>query len=74
MARISAIVRRHNRRPGGTRTYETSDEIAHSWWLPARDQQISLDDQAAKNDDDSPMLLQRLNKERRLQPNYGPRV
>ena len=66
MARISAIVRRHNRRPGGTRTYETSDEVAHSWQLLTREQQISLDDQAAKNHEDLPMLLQRLNKERRL--------
>jgi saccharopine dehydrogenase (NAD+, L-lysine-forming) len=52
--------------PGGTRTYETSDEVGHSWQLLTREQQISLDDQAAKNDEDSPMLLQRLNKERRL--------
>jgi len=66
MATISAIVRRHNRRPGGTCTYETSDEVAHSWQLLTREQQISLDDQAAKNHEDSPMLLQRLNKERRL--------
>jgi hypothetical protein len=58
MARISAIVRRHNRRPGGTRTYETSDEVAHSWELLTREQQIRLDDQAAKNHEDSPMLLQ----------------
>ena len=66
MARISAIVRRHNRRLGGTRTYETSGEVAHSWQLLTREQQISLGDQAVKNDEDSPMLLQGLNKERRL--------
>ncbi|MGB9024246.1 MAG: hypothetical protein WCC94_12545 [Candidatus Bathyarchaeia archaeon] len=66
MARISAIVRRHNRGPGGTHTYETSDEIAHSWQLLTREQQVSLDDQAAKNREDLPVLLERLLKERRL--------
>ncbi len=60
MARISAIVRRHNRRPRGTRTYETFDEIAHLRQLLTREQEISLNDQAAKNDEDSPMLLSRV--------------
>ena len=41
MARISVGVRRHNRRQGGTHTYETTDE-------------------------DLPVLLERLFKERRL--------
>ena len=66
MARISAVVRRHNRRPGGIHTYETSDEIAHYWQLLTREQQVSLDDQAAKNHEDLPVLLERLFKERRL--------
>jgi len=60
------IVRRHNRRPGGTRAYETSDEIAHCWQLLTREQQVGLDDQAAKNHEDLPVLLGRLFKERRL--------
>jgi len=66
MARISAAVRRHNRRAGGIHTYETSDEIAHCWQLLTREQQVSLDDQAAKNREDLPVLLERLFKERRL--------
>jgi len=66
MARISAAVRRHNRRAGGIHTYETSDEIAHCWQLLTREQQVSLDDQAAKNREDLPVLLERLLKERRL--------
>jgi hypothetical protein len=66
MARISAIVRPHNRRAGGVHTYETSNEIAHCWQLLTREQQISLDDQAAKNHEDLPVLLERLFKERRL--------
>jgi hypothetical protein len=66
MARISVVVRRHNRRPGGIHTIETSDEIAHYWQLLTREQQISLDDQAAKNHEDLPVLLERLSKERRL--------
>ncbi|MGB9023873.1 MAG: hypothetical protein WCC94_10635 [Candidatus Bathyarchaeia archaeon] len=66
MARISAVVRRHNRRAGGIHTYETSDEIAHCWQLLTREQQVSLGDQAAKNHEDLPMLLERLLKERRL--------
>ncbi|MGA2238852.1 MAG: hypothetical protein ABSG74_06550 [Candidatus Bathyarchaeia archaeon] len=66
MARISAIVRRHNRRPAGIHTFETSDEIAHSWQLLTREQQVSLNDQAAKNHEDLPVLLERLLKERRL--------
>jgi hypothetical protein len=41
MARISVVVRRHNKRQGGTHTYETTDE-------------------------DLPVLLERLFKERRL--------
>jgi len=66
MARITAVVRRHNRRPGGVHTYETSDEIAHHWQLLTREQQISLDDQAAKNHEYLPVLLERLFRERRL--------
>jgi hypothetical protein len=66
MARISVLVRRHNRREGGTRTYETTDEIAHCWQLLTKEHQISLDDQAAKNHEDLPVLLERLFKERRL--------
>jgi hypothetical protein len=66
MARISVAVRRHNRRAGGINTYETSDEIAHFWQLLPREQQISLDDQAAKNHEDLPVLLERLFRERRL--------
>jgi len=41
MARISVVVRRHNKRQGETHTYETTDE-------------------------DLPVLLERLFKERRL--------
>jgi hypothetical protein len=66
MATISAVVRRHNRKPGGIHTYETSDEIAHRWQLLTREQQISLDDQAAKNHEDLPVLLERLFRERML--------
>jgi hypothetical protein len=66
MARISVVVRRQNRRPGGIHTFETSDEIAHSWQLLTREQQVSLDDQAAKNHEDLSVLLERLSKERRL--------
>jgi hypothetical protein len=66
MAKITVIVRRHNRRPGGVRTYETSDEIAHYWQLLTREQQVGLDDQAAKNHEYLPALLERLSKERRL--------
>jgi hypothetical protein len=66
MARISAVVRPHNRRAGGVHTYETSDEIAHHWQLLTREQQVGLDDQAAKNHEDLPVLLERLFKERRL--------
>jgi hypothetical protein len=66
MARISAVVRRHNRKPSGIHTYETSDEIAHYWQLLTREQQVSLDDLAAKNHEYLPVLLERLFKERRL--------
>jgi len=66
MARISAVVRRHNRRAGGVHTYETSEGIAHYWRLLTREQQMSLDDQAAKNHEDLPVLLERLFRERRL--------
>jgi hypothetical protein len=66
MARISVTVRRQKRKPGGSHTYETSDEIAHSWQLLTREQQVGLDDQAAKNHEDLPVLLGRLFKERRL--------
>jgi len=66
MARISVAVRRHDRRPSEVHTYETTDEIAHCWQLLTKEQQSSLDDQAAKNHEDLPMLLERLFKERRL--------
>jgi hypothetical protein len=66
MASISVVVRRHNRRAGGTHTYETTDEIAHCWQLLTKEQQMSLDDQAAKSHEDLPVLLERLFKERRL--------
>ena len=66
MARISVVVRRHNRGEGGIHTYETSDEIAHFWQLLTKEQQISLDDQAAKSHEDLSVLLERLFKERRL--------
>ena len=66
MARISAVVRRHNRRPGGIHTYETSNEIAHYWQLLTKEQQSTLDGQAARNYEDLPVLLERLFKERRL--------
>jgi len=60
------IIPRHNRREGGIHTYETTDEIAHRWQLLTKEQQISLDDQAAKSHEDLPVLLERLFKERRL--------
>lgn len=63
MARISVAVRRHNRRPSGTHTYETTDEIAHCWQLLTKERQSSLGDQAAKNNEDCPVLLERLFKE-----------
>ena len=66
MASISVVVRRHSRRAGGIHTYETSDEIAHCWQLLTKEQQMSLDDQAAKTHEDLPVLLERLFKERRL--------
>jgi hypothetical protein len=66
MARISVAVRRHDRRPGGVHTYETTDEIAHFWQLLPREQQISLDEQATKNHEDLPLLLERMFRERRL--------
>jgi hypothetical protein len=69
MARISVVVRRHSpraKREGGTHTYETTDEIAHCWQLLTKEQQSSLDEQAARNDEDLPVLLERLFKERRL--------
>jgi len=66
MARISVAVRRHNKRQGGTHTYETTDEIVHCWQLLTKEQQSSLDDQAARNYENLPVLLERLFKERRL--------
>jgi len=66
MARISVVVRRHKSREGETRTYETTDEIAHCWQLLTKEQQSSLDEQAARNKEDLPVLLERLLKERRL--------
>jgi len=66
MARISVVVRRHNTRESGIHTYETTDEIAHYWQLLTKEQQISLDDQAARRHEDLPVLLERLFKERRL--------
>jgi hypothetical protein len=66
MARIVAVVRRHNRKPGGIRTYETSEEIAHYWQLLTREQQTSLHDQAEKNHEYLPALLERLFRDRRL--------
>jgi len=66
MARISVVVRRHKSREGGTRTYETTDEIAHYWQLLTKEQQSSLDEEAARNKEDLPVLLERLFKERRL--------
>ena len=66
MARIIVVVRRHNKTQGGTHTYETTDEIAHYWQLLTKEQQSSLDEEAARNDEDLPVLLERLFKERRL--------
>ena len=66
MARISLVVPRHNRSEGGVRSFETTDEIAHRWELLTKEQQLSLDDQAEKNHEDLPVLLERLFKERRL--------
>jgi len=66
MAKITAVVRRHNRKPGGTLTYETSEEIAHYWQLLTREQQTSLHDQAEKNYEYLPALLERLLRDRRL--------
>jgi len=60
------LVRPHNRREGGIHTYETTDEIAHCWQLLTREQQNSLHDQAAKSNEELPVLLERLFKERRL--------
>ena len=60
------VVRRHNRREGGIHVYETTEEIAHYWQLLTKEQQISLDDHAAKSHEDLPVLLERLFKERRL--------
>jgi len=65
MAKISTVVRRP-KREGGTHRYETTEEIAHCWQLFTKEQQITLDDQAASNHEDLPVLLERLFKERRL--------
>ncbi len=66
MARISVVVRRRKSREGGTHTYETTDEIAHRWQLLTEEQQSSLNEQAVRNKEDLPALLERLFKERRL--------
>jgi len=66
MARIIVVVRRHSKAQSETHTYETTDEIAHYWQLLTKEQQSSLDDQAARNNEALPVLLERLLKERRL--------
>jgi len=65
MEKISIVVRRR-KREGGTHRYETTEEISHRWQLLTKEQQIGLDDQAARNHEDLPVLLERLFKERRL--------
>jgi len=65
MEKISIVVRRR-KREGGPHRYETTEEISHRWQLLTKEQQIGLDDQAARNHEDLPVLLERLFKERRL--------
>jgi hypothetical protein len=65
MTEIS-IVLRLPKRQGGTHRFQTTEEIAHRWQLLTKGQQIGLYDQAARNHEDLPVLLERLFKERRL--------